>query len=413
MRPSVSLDQAISGEGGGLRVSMKLSNEARLLVVCARPDLNEQAANALQDLLAQPLDWSAVLAAAEANYIVPLLARHLARSGAACIPDSVQQQLRDLQRKNAMVSLQLVRLQQMLVEQIFVPRGIEHAFFKGAALAQTYYGDPAQRQYRDIDVLVAADRIAEAGQALLDLGFEVSNADWQDFKVRDLRAFCRYHGALELRSPQGAQIELHKTLDSTGCIFSPAEILRAASITKDSHYPWRTLDPADLLVYVCYHHARHRWSSLHWCADLEALSASPLIDLDLVLRKASDLALTKTLEQALRLRDDLLAVAVDGSAAAPTSLFFADCMAALDASLDPSPSELPTQLEGAKSEPDFSYEWQFSERYRRRFSRLRWTPSSNDVNAWPLPNGLHWLYFLTRPWRIAWQRLHNVVGRTH
>jgi len=393
-------------------MGMKLSNEAHLLVLCARPVLDAEMANVLQQLLAQPLDWPALLAAAEEHYVVPLLARHVLRSENAPIPESSREQLSELQRKNAMMSLQLVGLQQMLVERIFLPRGIQHAFFKGAALAQTYYGDPAQRQYRDIDVLVAADRIAETGQALIDLGFEVSNANWEEFRVRDLRAFCRYIGALELRSPQGAQLEIHKTLDSTGCIFSSAKMLSAASVPVGGHYGWRTLSPADLMVYICYHHARHHWSSLHWCADLEALGGHPLVDLGAVRRKASALALTETIEQALRLRDDLRAMALDGLLPVQTSLFFADCVAALNASFSETPKSEPQPLAGAQSEPDFRYEWQFSARYRRRFSRLRWMPSSNDVNAWPLPYGLHWLYYLTRPWRIAWQRLQGVIGRT-
>ncbi len=391
-------------------MSTALSNEARLLVLCARPVLDAPAAKSLQHLLAETLDWPAVLEAAEQHYIVPLLARHLLRIDAALIPEAARQQLRELQRKNAMVSLQWVGMQQLLVERIFVPRGIDHAFFKGAALAQTYYGDPAQRQYRDIDVLVAAERIAEAGQALIDLGFAVSNADWPDFGLRDLRAFCRYHSALELRSPQGAQVELHKTLDSTGCIFSSAEMLRDANVAADSRYPWRALSPADLLVYVCYHHARHRWSSLHWCADLEALSGHPSVDLEVVRRKAAALALAVTLEQSLRLRDDLRALAINGTSPAPSSLFLVDCRAALEGSLGAEAPTSPPPTAGVQSEPDFSYDWQFSTRYRRRFARLRWQPSVNDVNAWPLPNSLHWLYYLTRPWRIAWQRLHEIIS---
>jgi hypothetical protein len=189
-------------------------------------------------------------------------------------------------------------------------------------------------------------------------------------------------------------------------------MLRAASVAVDGHYLWRTLSHADMLVYVCYHHAHHGWSSLHWCADLDALSTHPLVNLDAVRRKASALALTQTLEQSLRLRDDLRTLATKGSPPRQPSLFLADCMAAIEASFSGERLAEPQPQDGAQSEPDFIYEWQFSARYRRRFACLRWKPSINDVNAWPLPNDLHWLYYLTRPWRIAWQRLHNVVGRT-
>jgi len=398
-----------------------LAPEARLLILCSRLTLDADCERVVDHLLAQELDWSALLAAADAHYIVPLLARHLLAQDR--VPPSAHAELRERQRRCAIHALQLVRVQQQLTDVVFAPRSVPHAFFKGAALAQRYYGDAAQRQYRDVDVLVDAGRIAEVGHTLLALGYEVTNPAWETFRQRDLEAFCRYQNALELRSPKGVQVELHKFIDSTGCIFSSPELLSAASVPAGSQYPWRMLAPADMFVYLCYHHARHRWSSLHWCADIEVLMRHPDFDPAAVRRRAAGLALERTLEETVRLGTDLRLRAL-GNPAAPDrlpSLFLHDCLASVQQLLpngagaaavgieDASPLTTP----GAEREPDFLYDWQFSARYRRRFRLRRWQPSVNDVNAWPLPLRLHWMYYLMRPIRIAGVRLLALFrGRT-
>jgi len=392
-----------------------LSAEARLLILCARMDLRADGEQALTELLDGSLDWPAILNAADQHFIMPLLARHLSGRGGAAVPDAVRAAVRDRHLRWAMQALQLARVQQVLVERVFGPAGVRHAFFKGATLAQSYYGDPAQRQYRDIDVLVEAARIAEVGQALLGLGYHVTNTAWETFRQRDLRAFCRYSCALEMRSPQGVLVELHKTVDSTGCIFASDQLLARSHMPAQGRYAWQTLAPADLFVYLCYHHARHRWSSLHWCADLDVLTRHPDFEPVAVSRTAQAVALDLTLQEALRLNEDLLALALGkpGNSDRPASRFLADCLAAVDAALTPDP-ETATPMgdpasDGAEivgqSEPDFLYDWQFSRRYRRRFQLFRWRPSANDVDAWPLPLGLHWLYYLWRPIRVASARL--------
>lgn len=396
-----------------------LSLESRVLFLCSRLGLDAEASQALDDVLVQEIKWPEVLEAGEAHYIVPLLARHLLAGARSGIPRPIVTELRDRQLRCTMRALQLIRVQQQLVEAVFQPLGVEYAFFKGAALAQRYYGDPAQRQYRDVDVLVDARRIAEVGEMLLTLGYSVSNPAWSDFRQRELAAFCRYHSALEMLSPHGVLVELHRTIDGTGCIFSARQLLAASSVPAGGRYAWRMLAPSEMFVYLCYHHARHRWSSLHWCADLDALMRHPDFDLASVRKCAAAVALESTLEEALKLHADLHLIALghDLPAGRRHSLFLDDCLAAIRDETQPQREEAGLITESsdaatgadAEREPDFHYPWQFSPRYRRRFKLLRWRPSANDVNAWPLPLALHWLYYFVRPVRIGLERLTSMV----
>ncbi len=400
-----------------------LPPEERLLLLCARPVLDASGEQALAGLLGIEIDWARVLEAARTHYIEPLLARHVLGHGRPGLPDRVRSALQARRREIAMESLQIVAAQQQLVQRVLAPLRVSHAFIKGPALAQAYYGDVAWRRCRDIDVLIEPARIAEVGEALAASGHEITNAAWTTFRQRRLAAFSRYCSALEMRSPMGVLVELHRTADSTGCIFSSHELLARAVHVDDAKFGWRMLAPDDMFVYVCYHHARHAWGSLHWCADLDAMTRHASFDLAAVRARARAHALEATVEEALRLNEDLLCLATGRNlpAGRPPSRFLEDCAAALAASLRPAPTEAPREAatvtpveqHHAEREPDFQYDWQSSPRYRRRFELLRWKPTANDVNAWPLPLALHWAYYFIRPVRIALARVRALARVGH
>ena len=388
----------------------KLSAEVRLLTLCARLDFTERHRQALGQLQPSIKDWPLLLDAAKQNFMLPLLARHLAAAGSNDVPQVAALELKQRLLQNVMHMLQLVRVQQQLVAQIFEPRAIQYAFFKGASLAQEYYGDTALRMCRDIDVLVEEGRLAEVGKALVAQGYEITNPAWSRFRLNDLTAFCRYHSALELRSPTGVTLELHRTLDSTGCIFSSREMLAGSGVEGSGRYSWRTLEPAAQFVYICYHHARHHWSSLHWCADIAVLRRHPSFKLDEVMSLARTLALEDTVTEALLLADNLDQLGLNGAEVGVErpSRFLEDCVRAVRATVSGIEDAGSAHADhDSDHEPDFRYEWQMSERYRRRFGRARWRPDENDVNAWPLPLSLHWLYYALRPLRIAAVRLRS------
>ena len=97
--------------------------------------------------------------------------------------------------------------------------------------------------------------------------------------ARDRRAREHFDDVVLLRSPTGARIEVHYTLDKTdafyqgfdwtSCGLKPVKIGTGQVMTLPSHVHF---------VYLCYHHTRHRWAQLHWVSDLEMLSQHPNLD---------------------------------------------------------------------------------------------------------------------------------------
>jgi len=385
-----------------------LSPEAQLLLICARPRLSDEWRAVLRALVERPLDWDAALQAAQRNFVSVLLRKHLLESVADLLPAAVVDALNRLRKLSTLRALEVVRIQRMLASDILAK--VPHVFIKGATLAQRYFGDPFLRQYRDIDVLLDDAGLLAVGAALIGRGYVISNPDWGKFKDANLAAFCRYTCVLELRSPTGVSVELHRTLDNTGCVFSSKHYLATAITGTLDRDPISVLPSAELFVYLCFHHSRHQWSSLHWCADLHAFWQHPEHDPAAVKQLARRLGMQATVAECGQLRRDLDALAQHGALpdSQGNSRLLADCLAALHASITPPLAATQPALPEALAEPDFRYPWQKTLRYRWRFQWARLKPTANDYNALPLPLHWHWLYYLLKPIRVLhthWARV--------
>ena len=117
---------------------------------------------------------------------------------------------------------------------------------KGADLSRRVYPDPALRPSADLDVLVPAERIAEAEQAARDAGFAPPDGRPSDRSLR------RYHFHSTFRHPgSGTFLELHWRLADRASL--PGGETESAWFTA-GHLP----DDAHL-VYLCAHLAKHGW----------------------------------------------------------------------------------------------------------------------------------------------------------
>lgn len=376
----------------------------QLLLLCARPVLDAELRRELRRVLGVGVDWNQVLRAAARNFMVVLLRKHVLESAGDMVPAAVVATLNQLRRASALRAMEVMRIQRMLATDL---AALPHVFFKGATLSSVYYGDPYLRQYRDIDLLLDDGQVATIGRLLVDRGYVVTNGEWEIFKIPDLVAFCRYNAALELRSPSGITVELHRTLDNSGCVLPADEFIDARRPVAFAGTQMNVLPTAELFVYLCFHHARHKWSSLHWCGDLFAFAPEVQREWTRVSALARRLGLERTLTESVQLRQNLDTLARRGCLAVDStaSKFLADWYAALNSSTVIDSGHLETSVAMPTREPDFPYLWQKTLSYRWRFQLSRLRPSANDFNAWPLPDRWHWLYYLLKPARVLRQRL--------
>jgi hypothetical protein len=133
---------------------------------------------------------------------------------------------------------------------------------KGPTLATELHGDPALREYADIDVLVAPDRLDAAAAVASRLGW--TDRAWSGVPLRDgLPALHRV-----LRHPGGAlpELELHWRVHWYETRFA-AEALDRAVVGADGR---RRLKPVDQLAILLLFYARDGFAGLRLAADLGA-----------------------------------------------------------------------------------------------------------------------------------------------
>ena len=134
-----------------------LRPEFEFLCCIAHPRLPLECARAL---LAAGLDFDELTRLAAQHAIRPLLLKAFASLGWQNVPAPVREGLERFAQTHRLRSLsfaeELCRVSRALQEA-----GVPFAAFKGIVLASALYGDPAGREYLDIDIVVPADRVVE------------------------------------------------------------------------------------------------------------------------------------------------------------------------------------------------------------------------------------------------------------
>jgi len=136
--------------------------------------------------------------------------------------------------------------------------------FKGPVLADMLYGDITARDYCDLDILLPKRDIAKAIAALLAAGYTTDlPAD-----PRQRKAYLRTRYELHFTSPGGLPIEIHQSfLPPAYCFPLAPRYERRSFLGREI----LALAPADLLLVLCAHGAKHAWSEPHLVRDLARL----------------------------------------------------------------------------------------------------------------------------------------------
>jgi len=159
-------------------------------------------------------------------------------------------------------------------------RNVLHAFneaeiplmlFKGPALAYTIYPQANLRTYHDIDALIHPDDLERAGDLLTGMEYSFYN-EYRADAVDEQRT--GYHYVLERPdSWLSVLIELHTAPHSSeiGSLFDREALWVRAKMITVLGEPTLTMDPADHLLYLCWHYRFHGFTRLLWLYDIVML----------------------------------------------------------------------------------------------------------------------------------------------
>lgn len=382
---------------------------AKLLLACCRfnPDLDR-----ISHLAGEIADWTGCLSLARHHLIVPKVHGCFKALTQNAIPADVLRDFSKGSREASIVSLLHQAELKQLIEAHVRPLGIGFLVVKGMSLAARYYRDITLRQARDIDVLIMPDRLHELTVRLLIHGYRL-NEIRPATSTESIRAFCETNAEINLLSPRGVAIQLHKLLDFTGCQYpvSTEALIERGEFCTVGSFDCPVLPTNELFVYVSYHHGRHQWSRMHWLADLDALISDAAFDLGKVRARARDLGMERLTSSAVSLHALLFE---DGKRRYPENRFTRqveiNCLGYLRESAN-SPEEkrrtLRTSGRGIVKAwlQAFAFNWHANTKWRNRIRYLLSLPRPTyaDYLFLPLPVSLFSLYLVIRPVRIGYE----------
>jgi len=366
-----------------------------VLLACARPSLDANAATRIATATGAAIDWPRLLELAKAHGLSPLLYHH-AKTGGVSVPSGHLSVLKAQVDANARRALRFTAALHEVID-VCAAAGIPLTPLKGPVLAQQLYGSASLRQTRDLDLLVRQADVSRLVRLLQERGYQLNDRDSPEldaFTVQDL------HHVSVVNPQQGVRIEIHYWLlrprgrrphgfDDIAAQLRPIQF---------SGREVRVLDGEALLVYLCEHGAEHTWSRLEWLAGVHQLRRRA----DTV--HAADSAFARELGTAKRVRAamDLADTLLDGAGERPAPRSFAanrfvirrlrrDGGRAVGTSAERFYYGLLTDASPAA--------------VLRRCGTMLLAPSIGDRSALPLPRWLLPLHWVLRPFRLVARQL--------
>ena len=240
-----------------MQTAVPLNPEEELIVDCARRSPIRAACE---------LDWSRVLRVAAEHRVTPLLDSN------RLLPDAakhLQSGMLQRTRWNLLLAAELLHTLEILERY-----GISAVPFKGPVMAQTLYGDPALRDSCDLDLLVRQQDIRRVAAILIAQGYTTDLPSDE----RGQEAYIRTRYELHFTSPRnGIPIEIHQSfVPPSYCLNVDYDgIWGRMERTPFFERQVLTLAPADLLLMLCIHGAKHEWRELINIADIARLLEKP------------------------------------------------------------------------------------------------------------------------------------------
>lgn len=346
-----------------------------------------------------PLDWDFLIQSAAANSVTPLVARYLLDHVSDNIESGRARQLHAALRASTVRCLVLTQ-QLIRLMDAFRAQGIVAIPYKGPVLALQAYGDITLREYGDLDIVLPHREIARANDVMLGLGYHPTFP----FAISPAKISRVVPGEYNYRDESGrvvADLHTERTLRHFPKPPNLEELAYRLVPVEVAGHSMSTFSLEDRFPILCIHGSKDFWQRIIWIADIaELIRSHPVLDWDLVVRRAESLEAGRMLRLGLALAQKLLDAdlprEIAGWVARDT---FADSAANKMASRHL--SREGARL-GAADRFEFRRQMLPSTLDGLRYSiRLAITPADDDWSALRLPRPLSPLYRALRPLRLV------------
>lgn len=215
------------------------------------------------------VDWLSLAERAFQEGLAPFLYDHFRSMGLIeAVPPDTAKFLSRIYTETFLVNRHLLETLADL-DKALIKRGLQVILFKGMAILQTVYRNPALRPMEDIDLIVRQEQKASLKEALEEMGF-VQKRLYPDGFSKGILA-----------------IDIHRSFISSERIGSREDIMdvqwdevwkNAVPIGKSASLLGLAFN--DQMVALSYHLLKHRYGRLIWLADIsETIEAYlPILD---------------------------------------------------------------------------------------------------------------------------------------
>jgi hypothetical protein len=197
--------------------------------------------------------WQALLPTVKKERLTGLLLAAI-DDGALPVEDEQTSDARRLALREAQKVLRLEAALVQLADRLD-DLGVPHRVLKGPVLAHVVYARPDLRPFRDIDVLVPG---ADIGRVVASLEGEGGTRRFRPCRPGFDQRFAK---GINVRSPEGIDVDLHRTLalGPYGLALDPAELFTSSTPFAVGERRLLGLGTDELLLHAGYHAALGDW----------------------------------------------------------------------------------------------------------------------------------------------------------
>ena len=261
--------------------------------------------------LAGKVDWSLFLKNCRSHKVMMPVFYALTENGSKLLPENIKEDLdRSFVLQNTVRNLVLAdRL--LFIIDLLDQNNITALPFKGPVLSSRIYGDFAQRQPIDLDILISKSDAADAVRVLTGHGFEAG----RDTLDQDcLNAYLGLETGISLVHPEGTvAVDLH--WDMAGRFVPVSLTLEDLSGCREvidfNGRQISVIRAEELLCYLSVHGARHCWRTMDLvCCIAGLVRTRPDLDWERVFAFARKLHAVRALCLGLYLAVEILGIKI-------------------------------------------------------------------------------------------------------
>jgi hypothetical protein len=372
--------------------------EVTLLLCCARTHLDAETIARAKALFRQTLDWDYLLKTALRHKVMPLLYRQLKANFNEAVPAPFMERLRDYFYLNAARN-HLLTEELCAVLELFERSGIRAVPYKGAVLAESVYGDAAFRQFSDLDIFIHREDVWKASGLLQLRDYRKEHNLTSAREAVFIKIECEH---LFTREQERVYLDLHWGFVPT---YFPFKLDSETMWTRLRSIPLGKMQalsfaPEDLLLILCVNAGKESWKQLGALCDIAGLiEANPNLDWEMIMRQAKQANARRMLLASLLLVNELLGAELPEQIIQATANERAIPLLALKIKRELFHGEreklgVSRLLNPAKALDGVADKLKFH-------LRLALTPTPEDWTFINLPERFRFLYYLTRPVRLA------------